>query len=148
MWDHKEPTLVMNNKFTEVGMSAYWQAVDASAKFNVTHREIYMSKKLRSEVEPSESSKEMAKPKLNTADPMNDFFRRRRMHDFERRDSAAEHRNRESNRRDYVSDHRRYDREEDYAEYYVGACMAPREDEYQQRRRLDRFILPRPKMRF
>ena len=45
-WDSKDSQLVINDRITEVGMAAYWNAMDASVKFNILHREQYVTKQL------------------------------------------------------------------------------------------------------
>ena len=41
-WDRQDDNLVMNNKFTKQGVSAYWRSMDASFKFNLQRREEYI----------------------------------------------------------------------------------------------------------
>ena len=70
-------------------MSAYWRAIDASIKFNICRREVYLAKKLASECIAAEaiksegvrsaSSKDLES--IPPEDPMTDFFRRRRYTD-------------------------------------------------------------------
>ena len=44
VWDPRDNNLVVNNKFTVEGISAYWRAVDTAFKFNAHKREIYLAK--------------------------------------------------------------------------------------------------------
>ena len=41
-WDKNDDNLVMNNRFTKQGLSAYWKSLDASFKFNLKKREDFI----------------------------------------------------------------------------------------------------------
>ena len=43
-WDLKDSSLVVHDRMTECGLTAYWRAVDATFKFNETRGEIYVAK--------------------------------------------------------------------------------------------------------
>ena len=45
-WPVKDSSLVSNDKFTERGMDMYWRAIDASFKFNIERRELFLARKL------------------------------------------------------------------------------------------------------
>ena len=45
-WDSSDSSLVINNRFSESGLTVYWSAVDSSFKYNSLRREIYMAKNL------------------------------------------------------------------------------------------------------
>ena len=45
-WDAKDSKLVINDRMTESGLTAYWLAVDATFKFNVSRRELFVAKQL------------------------------------------------------------------------------------------------------
>ena len=47
MWNPKDSTLVVNDRITESGLTAYWDAVDASVRFNVQRREAYLAKQAK-----------------------------------------------------------------------------------------------------
>ena len=41
-WNKRDDNLVVNNRFTKVGLSTYWCSLDASFKFNVKKRDDFM----------------------------------------------------------------------------------------------------------
>ena len=43
-WNSKDSLLVINDRMTENGLSAYWRSVDASFKFNSLKREFFIAK--------------------------------------------------------------------------------------------------------
>ena len=43
-WNAKDSKLVINDRITELGLSNYWCAVDASVEFNITQRGAYVTK--------------------------------------------------------------------------------------------------------
>ena len=43
-WNHKDDTLVLNNRFTKQGAQAYWKAMDASFKFNLKKHEDFITR--------------------------------------------------------------------------------------------------------
>ena len=45
-WDQNDGSLVLNNWITETGLSAYWNAIDATFKYNAERREIFRAKKI------------------------------------------------------------------------------------------------------
>ena len=47
-WNSSDSFLVVNDRMTEAGLSAYWDAVDASLKFNAKRRDLYLAKKFGS----------------------------------------------------------------------------------------------------
>ena len=123
-WQAQDTDLVVNNKITEVGMSAYWNAIDASVQFNSKCRELFLVKALLATVQKdsSEVPENQRIRASNSAsrhdkydDPMQDLFRRQR---------------RQENN-------------------YEGFHMETREDFHsrsdQRRRYNDRFILPHPR---
>ena len=67
-WNTKDSLLVVNDRITEMGMIAYYNAVDASFKYNSTRREAYIAKQQQSVSQTERSS--------STHDEMQDFFRR------------------------------------------------------------------------
>ena len=111
-WDSSDSSLVINNRFSEFGLTVYWSAVDSSFKYNSLCREIYMAKNLSISATDSEKSPEnrehskfrssdrtngdSRKRHLTTesedssggrnhedGDPMHAFFRRRQSNDYE-----------------------------------------------------------------
>ena len=44
-WDTKDSLLVVNDRMTETGLSAYWRAIDTTFKFNSSCREAFVAKK-------------------------------------------------------------------------------------------------------
>ena len=43
-WDTKDSKLVINDRMTEVGLSAYWLAVDATFKYNSIRRDVFVKR--------------------------------------------------------------------------------------------------------
>ena len=86
-WDTKDSLLVINDRVTEVGMVAYWNAVDASFRYNVTRHEQAVAKAAANFIgdhpisQPSDSSHSVAVPQSQShprPDPMFSFFDRHR----------------------------------------------------------------------
>ena len=83
-WDSKDSLLVINDRITEMGMIAYWKAIDASFKFNSNRHEIYAAKAILSSAhagkdeENQSSRKGRESPDRNGSDLMKDFFHRHR----------------------------------------------------------------------
>ena len=50
-WSSKDSTLVVKDRITEEGMSAYWGAVHATFQYNLSKRELYVAKSLITEVQ-------------------------------------------------------------------------------------------------
>ena len=46
-WNTKDSNLVINDRMTELGLTSYWCAVDASFRFNVQKHEIFVAKDWR-----------------------------------------------------------------------------------------------------
>ena len=75
-WDPKNPELVLNDKITEVGMTAYWYALDTTFRYNEKRRDIYLAKQLCQKDQKEREA--MEKPKrddLCQPDDMNQFFK-------------------------------------------------------------------------
>ena len=81
-WDSKDSNLVVNDRITETGMIAYWNAVDTSVKFNITHREQFVAKM----VNPKPSTSQVKVEK----DFVPDFFAKRRNYDESRRETQED----------------------------------------------------------
>ena len=145
MWNSKDTGLVMHDRIMEEGMTSYWKAIDASFKFNVQRRKIYLTKKMSQDgSENTNVKKESREPDRALQhkrfdqcqeDPMEDFFRRNR--NFSRnRDRYGEHSmcvredSEGRNRCPYV-EHRRDVREDNFRDYNE-----------------NRFLLPHPKYRY
>ena len=89
-WNPKDSFLVVNDRMTDAGLSAYWDAVDASLKFNSHRRDLFMAKKLvqscAKDAQPSaSSSSETSHAEEKNRhhweyDPMHSFFRRHGSH--------------------------------------------------------------------
>ena len=43
-WNSKDSNLVVNDRITELGMTTYWSAIDASFKYNILRREAFLAK--------------------------------------------------------------------------------------------------------
>ena len=145
-WNTRDTELVANDKFTETGMTAYWNAIDSAFCFNEKCREVFLAKKI-TQRETHEDLKEIKSADLcptrssSTAkhedvdlDPMWRFFR----------DHSSARPRFNDNRARFVEDH---------SSHYVGYQMDTREDLRHKRRaqfgrHYDRFLLPRLKSRF
>ena len=92
MWDPNNSQLVVKDRMTEVGLTTYWSAVDASFKFNSRRRNVYLAKKLY-DTSLGSNNKNYNNTATSTAttdesrgiqlfeagrDPMMGFFRRNR----------------------------------------------------------------------
>ena len=92
-WNTSDSMLVINNRMMEMGLSAYWDAVDTTFAFNSKRREVFLAKKAVQD-NSCVDGKPMAK--YNSApmgaDPMPDFFRRKRIIDEECQRDAQEDR--------------------------------------------------------
>ena len=89
-WNAKDSKLVVNNRITELGLTNYWSAVDASVEFNITCREAYVAKiqaHQNNNTNQAASSHKSNFPKSDAhddkefLDPMRGFFRR---HSYQR----------------------------------------------------------------
>ena len=82
LWDPKDSTLVINDWITEASMSCYWRAVDATVRYNINRRHLYMAKKVVKSQDFKDTEHECAempaqhKQPLHETDPMENFFRR------------------------------------------------------------------------
>ena len=118
-WNAKDTTLVVNDKITETGMSAYWRAVDSSIHFNIIKRETFLAKQVSKKSESESQTKPKDdKPGPPLKDNMMDFFRRHHKHDHDRRMD---------------------DREDFYR------CSNSHRGSWDNRRHFDKFLLPRPR---
>ena len=88
-WVSSDSFLVVNDRMTENGLSAYWNAVDASFKFNSIHRDVYLAKQLIQKQQLDKSDQSVgrgkrkdglhsydSKPAHADKDQMYSFFRR------------------------------------------------------------------------
>ena len=90
-WESKDSHLVINDRMTESGLTAYWMAVDATFKYNSERCEAYVAKKLLSKQQspadsamPSASRSAVSNCRNDSPperfrvseDPMRVFFRR------------------------------------------------------------------------
>ena len=111
-WDSKDSNLVINDRITEMGMIAYWKAIDASFKFNSLRHEQFVARntsgKQCSQLEMKDMPKErhvMDAPQSMVAnknserhfryDPLPDFFARHRNYEGIRMESREDLRRRE-----------------------------------------------------
>ena len=128
--------LVLNDRITETGKTSYWAGIDASFRFNVLKRELFLAKTLISTQSVSvpsgcASSKKnehnkSQSPSNDRRDPMMDFFARR------------------------CSESRRNHMDSSYKHRYEGCHMDVREDRHDRRfedscRSYNRFMMPRPR---
>lgn len=85
-WNYNDSLLILNDRITEPGLTAYWNGVDSTMKFNILRRELYVTKTLTQSHQQQESAKDDRQPRLCTSeqplpngsstDPMRSFFRR------------------------------------------------------------------------
>ena len=134
-WDSKDSQLVINDRITEVGMAAYWNAMDASVKFNILRREQYVTKQSVSKPAAVPASSVSVPPNsLNPTerrrDPMLDFFDTRcnSIHAVAHRESHED--------QFYDSSRSRYER-------FDRRCF--RDDTFHDVN--NRYLLPRPRSR-
>ena len=86
MWNSRDSKLIINNRITEMGLTTYWSAIDASFKYNVMRRESYIAKNFSTkklEDHDSIPSHELSRYHPSDVqapkDPMGTFFRRNRL---------------------------------------------------------------------
>ena len=79
-WDPNDGSLILNNRITEPGLSAYRNAVDATFQYNVQRREVYRAKQMSSKHIEKEAEIQKnceitdAKSASQLDDPMRQFF--------------------------------------------------------------------------
>ena len=125
-WDTQDSTLVVNDRMTETGLSAYWRAIDATFKYNEERREIYIAKKMGQKVlnpVPVQKSNDRE-------DPMHSFFKKKKYEEnhMDSREDCGRH----SFHRKHFDDGRHKDT---HSNWY-------------SRRHEDRFMLPRLKYQY
>ena len=142
-WNSKDSTLVINNKFSEAGMTCYWSAIDTSVKFNVLRRELFIAKQLVAKYAQKEDPVLLRSHVAigqcgNNSDPMRDFF-----HQNAQRDS---HRDSNNYVEYHMGAHEDFDRRRN-VEYHMGAHedFDRRRNDVTQRHADHRFILPHPR---
>ena len=64
-WNSKDSTLVVKDRITEEGMSAYWNAVDATFQYNMSKRELYIAKSFISEAQQQQQNRDIDQSKAN-----------------------------------------------------------------------------------
>ena len=123
-WDTKDSMLVINDRITEVGMNVYWNAIDASVKYNITRCEQFVAKNVASSSSHLRDQSGISSVKQEKLDPMISFFNR---HSTQRNVHAVSHRD---SREDQLrfEDQRRFRDDTDHCRYRV--------------RENDRFFLP------
>ena len=124
-WNTADNLLVTGDRMTETGLSAYWNAIDASFHFNSVKRDLFVAKKLVQRVTTDhnkvDSGRDIPAHTRSTSasyvarhdvarDPMRDFFDRRRERNVEYRMGAREDYFREdfSGRRRIATSHNRF----------------------------------------
>ena len=143
-WNSRDSKLVINDKITETGKTNYWAAVDASFKFNVLKRDLFMAKSAVSAaaagnpkiVQNQSKDNRTVLSKSHVAshsgypakDPMQDFFKRRH-YAMSHEDSDYDHEERHRDVREDRRDRRRFQYER-----FDENC-----------RSFNRFALPRPR---
>ena len=91
-WNSKDSLLVMNDRITEFGMTAYWNAVDATFKYNAVRHEQFIAKHSSNNHRSLENSSGINSPKQEVYgrdrhdDPMKKFFKRNKTYDGGRMD--------------------------------------------------------------
>ena len=79
-WNPKDGSLVVNDRITEPGLTAYWNAIDATFKFNVQRHELFLAKNIASKHEQKDKIPSSAICDKCTSgpqgDPMLQFFRK------------------------------------------------------------------------
>ena len=125
-WNAKDSNLVVQDHFTELGMSTYWDAIDATFQYNEVRRQSFLTKQIFAKEKQSDNQTAVVEPSppVKREDPMIRFFNSRRRVQF-----TGSHERR-----------RYYDNE---------FCMETREDtlrrnhRFQDRMQDARFLLPR-----
>ena len=87
LWDPKNMKLVVHDKLTDLGLTVYWNSIDAAFRFNETRREAFLAKKHSQQnstsvqrsgsQESSQStsrSKDYQSPDMFAVDPIHHFF--------------------------------------------------------------------------
>ena len=123
-WNPKDSKLVVHDRITELGLTNYWAAVNASIQFNIERRETYVAKQVWSSKHLQQASTATASQKMSkhvNQDPMWTFFRR---HNY------VEH------HKDLCEDHYRHS----HAAWSHGHTCDRREHGSD---RFNRFLLPR-----
>ena len=85
-WNPKDTTLVAQNRFTEPGLSAYWNTIDSTFKFNVQRREAFLAKQAGQQQQTSTGD---AKHQVEGEDPMLKFFEHRHFNGHERYNGSS-----------------------------------------------------------
>ena len=82
-WNTGDTSLEVHDKLTETGLSAYWDAIDATFKFNEVKHEVYLAKKAwQKEQNAAEGKTTHAGDAVEVrTDPMYSFFKKHRLHD-------------------------------------------------------------------
>ena len=136
-WDPRDGSLVVNNRITEPGLSAYWNAIDCAFKYNVQRREIYLAKQMaqkHSDIAAVQARPADSKSEESRVDPMFNFFRK---HQSSKRVGYSEFRQEEMRRFNVENDmHSQEDRSRPYCD--------GRSDRFRHSgRERNRFMLPR-----
>ena len=45
-WNSKDSAYIINNRFSDVSLSAYWKAIDSTFQYNMTRCEVYLAKRM------------------------------------------------------------------------------------------------------
>ena len=59
-WDTKNSHLVINNRISEVGLTTYWAAIDASFKYNSSRREVFLARQLIAASRPPQLNQKLS----------------------------------------------------------------------------------------
>ena len=120
-WNPKDSRLVIHDRLTESGFSSYWNTIDATFKYNVTRREVFLAKSFQNHSKPNKpqvAEISSADTQVSPAhDPVRQFFKN--------------HHDRHSDTTDDHNGSTRYVRYcVPYDEYRMGTCKDCRCDEY------------------
>ena len=140
-WDSKDSTLVVHDKISEPGLSAYWNAVDSMFKFNAEKRQIYLAKiSAQKQSENLQLSDVKLKSEMSThpsetpvTDPMQQFFCKYKM---------AHRSDRSEDRREFYVENNMYSRE-DHRNHHINWRTTHTTPAF--RRQDSRFWMPRPR---
>ena len=116
-WNPKDSSLVINDRMTPAGLTVYWNAIDATFKFNATRHEIFMAKHLwqenqkaeqaASHVNQASTSQCRNETTPESSDPMKSFFQHHSCPESTSGYHAERHMDaREDRRHIYVEDYR------------------------------------------
>ena len=89
-WDENESNLVVNGSYTDKGFETFWKSFDATMKFNINKREVFLAREKQMSLKRKFIEAEEQMASCSKKDNMKTFFKKHKNDKFHWRKGAGE----------------------------------------------------------